>query len=246
MVGKFKGMKRNVGVSTRGAQFAGAALVVAAAVAEIFLRFATRYSWWPPGGKRKTPPPACSMTTQTAPRRLAITACLANHSGQRRPQEPSLRRCCTHTNANYPNRLHSPATPVSTKSAGESDGMTVIAGRAPPVPASGVISNGAEVPARKRRVLVNSPPLPFCPPTAAGKNPEPNRGMLMRPSPRFERGHSGPDHALPGGGMAQVAVPADRSRCIQCRRLRRALIPRAAPSGMPKQHKRAGIAEMPR
>ena len=138
---------------TRGAQFAGAALVVAVAVAG--------YIWSQDAGpvvpdtakdtaahpKPATQPPA---QTATAPQDTKAAATVP----------PALQT---------PDPAASPATPSFDEVRREGDGMTVIAGRAAPGARVSVISNGAEVASAQADRSGKFATLAILPPDGSGK-----------------------------------------------------------------------------
>ncbi|EAP83900.1 Ig-like domain-containing protein [Sulfitobacter sp. EE-36] len=138
---------------TRGAQFAGAALVVAVAVAG--------YIWSQDAGPvvpdtakdtAAQPKPAAqpSARTATAPQDTKAAATV--------PPAPQT-----------PDPAASPATPSFDEVRREGDGMTVIAGRAAPGARVSVISNGAEVASAQADRSGKFATLAILPPDGSGK-----------------------------------------------------------------------------
>ena len=138
---------------TRGAQFAGAALVVAVAVAG--------YIWSQDAGPvvpdtakdtAAQPKPAAqpSAQTATAPQDTKAAATVP----------PALQT---------PDPAASPATPSFDEVRREGDGMTVIAGRAAPGARVSVISNGAEVASAQADRSGKFATLAILPPDGSGK-----------------------------------------------------------------------------
>ena len=138
---------------TRGAQFAGAALVVAVAVAG--------YIWSQDAGPvvpdtakdtAAQPKPAAQPSPQTA------TAPQDTKAGATVPPAPQT-----------PDPAASPATPSFDEVRREGDGMTVIAGRAAPGARVSVISNGAEVASAQADRSGKFATLAILPPDGSGK-----------------------------------------------------------------------------
>ncbi|WP_341205228.1 Ig-like domain-containing protein [uncultured Sulfitobacter sp.] len=152
-VGKFKGMNGMSVFQTRGAQFAGAALVVAVAVAG--------YIWSQDAGPvvpdtakdtAAQPKPAAQPPAQTA------TAPQDTKAAATVPPAPQT-----------PDPAASPATPSFDEVRREGDGMTVIAGRAAPGARVSVISNGAEVASAQADRSGKFATLAILPPDGSGK-----------------------------------------------------------------------------
>ncbi len=138
---------------TRGAQFAGAALVVAVAVAG--------YIWSQDAGPvvpdtakdtAAQPKPAAQPPAQTA------TAPQDTKAAATVPPAPQT-----------PDPAASPATPSFDEVRREGDGMTVIAGRAAPGARVSVISNGAEVASAQADRSGKFATLAILPPDGSGK-----------------------------------------------------------------------------
>ena len=138
---------------TRGAQFAGAALVVAVAVAG--------YIWSQDAGPvvpdtakdtAAQPKPAAQPSAQTA------TAPQDTKAAATVPPAPQT-----------PDPAASPATPSFDEVRREGDGMTVIAGRAAPGARVSVISNGAEVASAQADRSGKFATLAILPPDGSGK-----------------------------------------------------------------------------
>ncbi len=138
---------------TRGAQFAGAALVVAVAVAG--------YIWSQDAGPvvpdtakdtAAQPKPAAHPSPQTA------TAPQDTKAAATVPPAPQT-----------PDPAASPATPSFDEVRREGDGMTVIAGRAAPGARVSVISNGAEVASAQADRSGKFATLAILPPDGSGK-----------------------------------------------------------------------------
>lgn len=138
---------------TRGAQFAGAALVVAVAVAG--------YIWSQDAGPvvpdttkntAAQPKPAAQPPAQTA------TAPKDTKAAATVPPAPQT-----------PDPAASPATPSFDEVRREGDGMTVIAGRAAPGSRVSVISNGAEVASAQADRSGKFATLAILPPDGSGK-----------------------------------------------------------------------------
>ena len=138
---------------TRGAQFAGAALVVAVAVAG--------YIWSQDAGPvvpdtakdtAAHPKPAAQPPAQTA------TAPQDTKAAATVPPAPQT-----------PDPAASPATPSFDEVRREGDGMTVIAGRAAPGARVSVISNGAEVASAQADRSGKFATLAILPPDGSGK-----------------------------------------------------------------------------
>jgi len=125
---------------TRGAQFAGAALVVAVAVAGYF--WSQHADPVPPAATQNTAPDAV-MTTQTGTTQTGTTHATTTQTSVV-PQDTVATPDVAPT-PQTPEPAASPATPSFDEVRRESDGMTVIAGRAAPGARVSVISNGAEV-----------------------------------------------------------------------------------------------------
>ncbi|WP_235602490.1 LysM peptidoglycan-binding domain-containing protein [Sulfitobacter pontiacus] len=152
-VGKFKGMNGMSVFQTRGAQFAGAALVVTVAVAG--------YIWSQDAGPvvpdtakdtAAQPKPAAQPPAQTA------TAPQDTKAAATVPPAPQT-----------PDPAASPATPSFDEVRREGDGMTVIAGRAAPGARVSVISNGTEVASAQADRSGKFATLAILPPDGSGK-----------------------------------------------------------------------------
>ena len=138
---------------TRGAQFAGAALVVAVAVAG--------YIWSQDAGP-VVPDTAKDTAAQpklaAQPSAQTATAPKDTKAGATVPPAPQT-----------PDPAASPATPSFDEVRREGDGMTVIAGRAAPGARVSVISNGAEVASAQADRSGKFATLAILPPDGSGK-----------------------------------------------------------------------------
>ena len=138
---------------TRGAQFAGAALVVAVAVAG--------YIWSQDAGP---------VVPDTAKDTAALPKPAAQPSAQTATAPQDTKAAATVPPApQTPDPAASPATPSFDEVRREGDGMTVIAGRAAPGARVSVISNGAEVASAQADRSGKFATLAILPPDGSGK-----------------------------------------------------------------------------